>query len=91
MPAGFVDAYRTYREGGWTALTARPVYGGQGLPYFVGTMLTELMCASNLSFSMMTALSHGAYAALDLHAGDELKARFLPKLVDGTWAATMGR
>jgi butyryl-CoA dehydrogenase len=89
MPAGFVDAYKTYREGGWTGLTARPEYGGQGLPYSLGIMLTELMCASNLSFSMMTALSHGAYAALDLHAGEELKARFVPRLVDGTWAATM--
>jgi len=89
MPAGFVDAYRTYREGGWTGLTARPEYGGQGLPYTVGIMLTEVMCATNLSFSMVTALSHGAYAALDLHATDELKKAFLPKLVDGTWAATM--
>jgi butyryl-CoA dehydrogenase len=89
MPPGFVDAYRTYREGGWPAVTAKPEYGGQGLPYYVGILLTELMCASNLSFSMMTALSHGAYAALDLHATGELKARFLPRLVDGTWAATM--
>jgi len=89
MPAGFVDAYKLYREGGWAGVTARPEYGGQGLPYTVGLMLGEVLCAANLSFAMVTALSHGAYAALDLHAVDELKQRFLPKLVDGTWAATM--
>ncbi len=89
MPEGFVDAYKTYREGGWTGLTARPAYGGQGLPHAVSIMITEVMCAANLSFSMVTALSNGAYAALDHHATDELKAKFLGKLVDGTWAATM--
>ena len=89
MPAGFVDAYKQYKDGGWAGVTARPEYGGQGLPYTVGIMLGEVLCASNLSFAMVTALTHGAYAALDLHADDELKARFLPKLVDGTWAATM--
>ncbi len=89
MPAGFVEAYRTYREGGWTALVARPEFGGQGLPYYVGDMLTEILCAANLSFSMMTALTQGAYAAFLHHADDELKAAFLPKLVDGTWSGTM--
>jgi len=89
MPPGFVDAYRTYREGGWTALMAKPEFGGQGLPYYLGDMLTEILCAANLSFSMMTALTQGAYAAFLKHATDELKQRFLPKLVDGTWAGTM--
>ncbi|HLX09873.1 MAG TPA: acyl-CoA dehydrogenase C-terminal domain-containing protein [Thermoanaerobaculia bacterium] len=89
MPQGFREAYKTFREGGWTGLTARPEYGGQGLPYAVGIMATEVLCAANLAFSMVTALSHGAYAALDRHATAALKAAFLPRLVDGTWAATM--
>jgi alkylation response protein AidB-like acyl-CoA dehydrogenase len=88
-PAGFPDAYRKYREGGWTGVVARPEYGGQGLPHAVSILLSEVMCASNLSFSMVTALTNGAYAALDHHATPELQARFIPKLVDGTWAATM--
>ncbi len=89
MPAGFVDAYKTYREGGWVGLTARPAYGGQGLPHAVSIMITEIMCAANLSFAMVTALTNGAYSALDHHATEALKERFLAKLVDGTWAATM--
>jgi alkylation response protein AidB-like acyl-CoA dehydrogenase len=88
-PTGFAKAYATYRDGGWTAVTARPEYGGQGLPHFVSIMLTEVMCSANLSFAMIAALSNGACAALDHHATDALKSTFLPKLVDGTWAATM--
>ena len=55
-------------------MTARTEYGGQGLPHAVGIMLTEVLCASNLSFAMVTALTNGAYSALDQHATDELKA-----------------
>ena len=89
MPTGFSEAYKLYREGGWPGLSSRPQYGGQGLPYSVAIMVTEVLCAANLSFAMVAALSHGAYAALDHHATGALKAAFLPKLVDGTWAATM--
>jgi len=89
MPQAFREAYKMYREGGWTGLTSRPEYGGQGLPYSVGIMVSEVLCSTNLSFAMLTALSHGAYSALDLHATAALKAAFLPKIVDGTWAATM--
>src|SRR5208282_2697759 len=30
-PAGFKDAYTMYREGGWTGLSCKTEYGGQGL------------------------------------------------------------
>jgi butyryl-CoA dehydrogenase len=88
-PAGFRDAYRLIREGGWIGLACRPEWGGQGMPYTASVMVSELLCASNLSFSMYMALTEGAYTALDHHGTDELKARFLPHLVDGTWTGTM--
>jgi len=88
-PKGFPEAYKKYREGGWTGVVARTKYGGQGLPHASSILLTEVMCASNLSFAMVTALTNGAYSALDQHATDELKERFIPKLVDGGWSATM--
>src|SRR5690606_3858980 len=31
-PKGFVEAYRTWREGGFTALTGNPDFGGLGMP-----------------------------------------------------------
>ena len=31
-PAGFAEAYATYVEGGWQALSGDPEFGGQGMP-----------------------------------------------------------
>ena len=88
-PTGFRRAYDLFRQGGWTALACDPAYGGQGLPRVVDALVTEMICAANLSFGITPGLSHGAYAALHAHGDDALKARFLPRLVSGEWAGTM--
>jgi alkylation response protein AidB-like acyl-CoA dehydrogenase len=88
-PSGFKEAYAQYAAGGWTGIAADPQYGGQGLPEAVRFVFEEMLCSANLSFSMYPGLSHGAYSALMSHGSDELKARYLPKLVDGSWAGTM--
>jgi len=88
-PAGFKEAYRQFVEGGWTNTTSDPRYGGQGLPATLGFMLSEMFSSANMSFSMYPGLSHGAYEAIRVHASDELKQAYLPKLGDGTWTGTM--
>ncbi|SKA21040.1 Acyl-CoA dehydrogenase [Enhydrobacter aerosaccus] len=88
-PKGFKEAYRQFCEGGWTATTNDPAYGGQGLPATVGFAITEMITAANQSFGMYPGLSHGAYEALAQHGSDELKKLYLPKLTDGTWSGTM--
>jgi alkylation response protein AidB-like acyl-CoA dehydrogenase len=88
-PKGFKEAYRTFREGGWTALACDPEYGGQGLPHTLSFCVEEMICSANLSFGMYPGLSGGAYRALAMHGSDALKQKFLPRLVDGTWSGTM--
>lgn len=88
-PKGFKEAYDTYIAAGWQGLSCDPAYGGQGLPKLVNTMLEEFICSANLSFGMYPGLSLGAYNALHIYGSEELKARILPKLVDGTWSGTM--
>jgi alkylation response protein AidB-like acyl-CoA dehydrogenase len=88
-PAGFKEAYQRYTADGWTAITAEPTYGGTGLPEMVRFVMEELLCSANLSFSMYPGLSHGAYSALMSHGSEELKQRFLPRLIDGRWGGTM--
>ncbi|OIQ96595.1 acyl-CoA dehydrogenase [mine drainage metagenome] len=88
-PQGFKQAYDLFREGGWTGLACAPEFGGQGMPQMINTLVSEMICATNLSFGMYPGLSHGAYTALYAHASDALKQAYLPKLVDGTWAGTM--
>ena len=88
-PKGFIEAYQTFREGGWTSIGCDPAYGGQGMPKAVNTLVEEMICSANLSFGMYPGLSHGAYVSLHGYGSDELKNAYLPKMVDGTWAGTM--
>ncbi|MCC7265788.1 MAG: acyl-CoA dehydrogenase C-terminal domain-containing protein [Caulobacteraceae bacterium] len=88
-PAGFKEAYAQLVEGGWPALGAEPAYGGQGLPHVVNLAFSDMSSAANMAFSMYPGLTHGAYSALLNGGSDELKARYLPKLVSGEWGGTM--
>lgn len=88
-PKGFVDAYRAYRQGGWSGLGADPEFGGQGLTHTLQSAVQELVCSTNLSIGMYPGLSHGAIDALGSHGSDELKQRYLAKLVSGEWTGTM--
>ena len=36
-PKGFKEAFEAMKGGGWTALDCDPDFGGQGLPYLMGT------------------------------------------------------
>jgi alkylation response protein AidB-like acyl-CoA dehydrogenase len=88
-PAGFKAAYDAYCAGGWPAMTSPAEFGGQGLPHLMRFVLDEMLCAANISFAMYPGLSHGATTLLERWGDDELKHRFLPKLVDGSWTGTM--
>lgn len=88
-PQGFKEAYRAFTEAGWTSLACDPQYGGQGLPNVLQFALEELICSTNLSFGIYPGLSHAGYQALAVHGSDGQKRLFLPKIVDGTWSATM--
>ena len=88
-PPGFKDAYNKLVEGGWPALSSDPVYGGQGMPHVVALAWNEMVSSSNMAFGMYPGLSHGAYAAIHHHGSDELKQKYLPKLVTGEWTGTM--
>jgi alkylation response protein AidB-like acyl-CoA dehydrogenase len=88
-PGGFKEAYDAFCAGGWPAMIADPEYGGQGLPRLTRFVFDEMLCSANLSFSMYPELAHGATALLERWADAELKQRFLPKLIDGSWGGTM--
>ncbi len=88
-PKGFKDAYKTYTEGGWTALSAVPEFGGMGMPHLWNFVFMEMVCSANMSFGMYPGLSEGAYRALLHHGSDTLKQTYLPKMVTGEWSGTM--
>ncbi len=88
-PKGFKEAYKAFVEGGWVGLAGNPAYGGQGLPHALAVALSEYSIAANLAFSMYPGLTNGATAALEIHGGDGLKAKYLPNLTSGRWTGTM--
>jgi len=88
-PTGFKQAYKTYCEGGWPSFTCDPEYGGQGLPECLNMTIMEMACSANLSFGLTPGLSHGAYNAIMRHATDEIKKKYLPKLISGEWSGVM--
>ncbi len=88
-PHGLKEAYKTFREGGWTGLSCKTEYGGQGLPLLLNCAVDEMINSSNMAFGTYPGLSHGAYNALERHATEDIKKTYLPKLVDGTWTGTM--
>ena len=88
-PKGFREAYKQFCEGGWNALPFEAEWGGQSLPRLVSTPVQEMWKSSNMSFSLCPLLTQGAIEALLLRGSDELKDRYLPKMVEGRWTGTM--
>ncbi|MGR0279756.1 acyl-CoA dehydrogenase [Marinomonas dokdonensis] len=86
---GFKEAFHTYRESGWLALAGNPEFGGQGLPSSLATAVNEGVQAANLAFSLCPLLSQGAIEAIESHASEELKQRYIPKMLTGEWTGTM--
>ncbi len=88
-PEGFREAYRTYAEGGWNGLGGNPEYGGMGMPKMLVAQVEEMMQGANMAFGLAPMLTAGACLALNAHGSEELKARYLPKMYDGTWSGAM--
>ncbi len=88
-PDGFRGAYRQFIEAGWHAMPASAEIGGQGMPAVLSSAVAEMWKSANLAFSLCQMLTMGAVEALAHHASDEIKQRFLPKMVAGEWTGTM--
>ncbi len=88
-PKGVKEAYAQFVEGGWNGVPFDQKYGGQGLPWLVATALSEMWSSANMAFGLCPMLTQGAVELLSAHGSDELKARFLEKMVAGEWNGTM--
>ncbi len=88
-PPGYKEVYKKFIEDGWTSLSCDPKYGGQGIPKTVSTFFEEMLSSSCLSFKLYSELSIGAYNCILTHAEQNIKDKFLPKIVEGKWSGTM--
>ena len=88
-PPGYKEAYNKYIEDGWISLSCDPKYGGQGMPKTVSAFFDEMLSSTSLAFKLYSELTIGAYNCLLRHASDEMKNKYLPKMVEGKWSGTM--
>jgi acyl-CoA dehydrogenase len=88
-PPGWKEAYKAWSEAGWNALPGTVEYGGQGLPTLLNSGCIEMWNSAALAFGLCPLLTIGAIEALTAHASDELKDRYLAKMISGEWTATM--
>ena len=88
-PRGFKEAFAQIKDGGWNGLDLPEEFGGQGLPYLMGTAVGEMMVSANMAFNMYQGLTHGAISAILTHGSDAQKATYLPKMVSLDWTGTM--
>ena len=88
-PPGYKEVYQKYIEDGWTSLSCDPKYGGQGMPRTVSAFFDEMISSASLAFKLYSELTLGAYNCIHHHASDEIKDKYLPKMVEGKWSGTM--
>ena len=88
-PTGFKAAFDQVRDGGWPGLDMPEQYGGQGMPYVIGTAVGEMFSSANQAFTMYQGLTHGAASATLAHGTEDQKNTYLPKMVSCEWTGTM--
>ncbi len=88
-PPGFKEAFAQIKEGGWPGLDLPEEYGGQNMPYVLGTAVGEMFSASNMAFTMYHGLTHGAASAILAHGTDQQKSTYVPKMAACEWTGTM--
>lgn len=86
---GWRDLYHAWIEGGWNGLSASPATGGQGLPQMLSAAALEMWNSGSMAFAIGPTLTMGAIEAMEKHASEDLKAKYLEKLVSGEWMGTM--
>ncbi|PZM09180.1 acyl-CoA dehydrogenase [Rhizobium tubonense] len=89
LPEGWPQLYRDWAAGGWNGLTASEEFGGQGLPHMLNVATLEMWNSGSMAFALAPTLTMGAIEALSVHGSDDLKHRYLARMISGEWTGTM--
>jgi acyl-CoA dehydrogenase len=86
---GWKEAYAAWAGAGWNGVAAPTEFGGQDLPHALNAACIEMWNSGSMAFGIGPVLTMAAIDALASHGSDELKARYLGKLISGEWMGTM--
>lgn len=88
-PPGWKQAYTSWAAAGWNGLASPADFGGQELPHAVNAACIEMWNAASMAFGIGPVLTMAAVDALHAYGSDDLKQKYLEKLISGEWMGTM--
>lgn len=89
LPQSFGPLFHQLQEQGWGTSNIDRSQDAIFLPQILFSSVWEMITAANPAFAPYIALTSGAANLIQSFAPDHIKERFLPKMMDGTWAGTM--
>lgn len=89
MPAAFVETWARFREGGWCGIDIAVSQGGMGLPQLLSVAVQALFDTACLSFGMAPGAARAAARLIESHADADTANRWLPRLANGEWLASI--
>ncbi|NLT19815.1 MAG: acyl-CoA dehydrogenase, partial [Syntrophomonadaceae bacterium] len=88
-PPTFGPLFHKLQEDGWGTANIDEGEDAMTMPNILFCMCQEMLSAANPAFMPYIGLTTGAAELIQAFASEELKEKFLPKMMDGTWAGTM--
>ena len=88
-PPSFGPLFHKLQEEGWGTSNIDNSPDAMVMPEMLYAAVWELIAAANPAFMPYILLTSGAADLIQSFGDDKLKAMFLPKMMDGTWAGTM--
>ncbi|MCB1386707.1 MAG: acyl-CoA dehydrogenase C-terminal domain-containing protein [Nitratireductor sp.] len=88
-PQGWKETYKAWAEAGWNSISAPEEHGGQELGAMMALAASEMWNSASMAWALCPLLTVGAIEALDKHGAEDLKQKFLARIVSGEWTGTM--
>lgn len=89
LPPTFGPLFKQLQTEGWGTSNIDESEDAMVLPHILHSMVWELLQAANPTFAPYIILTSGAAGLIQSFGSEEVKAMFLPKMMDGTWTGTM--
>ncbi|MGS0765668.1 acyl-CoA dehydrogenase [Syntrophomonas curvata] len=88
-PKSFGPLFHQLQSEGWGTSNIDNSPDAMVLPEMLYAAVWEMICAANPAFMPYILLTSGAADLIQSFGDDQLKATFLPNMMDGTWSGTM--
>ncbi|MGA1841043.1 MAG: acyl-CoA dehydrogenase family protein [bacterium] len=86
---GFKKGLKAFKDAEALALNVKPEYEGPGMPGLIHMINMEMICKADAAFMTVYAFYSGVAKTLEVFASEDLKKKYIPKLVTGEYGGSM--